>query len=361
MSMLKQAAAAVGVAAVADPVAAPAAAPAAAEVPAEDTKEQFWVLPLPKWDKSDKKLSIDILANKQSIEHADFAGRRVLMRVDYNVPMKNGVIKDTSRIDATLDTLKYMLATEPSRKPKCIVLICHFGRPGGKFKKEDFSLAPVAKVLEGYLKGIAPVKFLSECVGPSVEKEVNAATDGTVFLLENLRFHIEETGVGVSAQGRKVKAKRVDVLRFRRALSNLGDVFVFEAFGAAHRPHASVSGISIPQRVAGLLMARELNYFAKVLGAPQRPFLAIVGGAKVSDKIQVLENMLDLVDELIIAGGMTYTFKKVLQNVAIGKSIFDPEGAKVVERVMTKAKERGVKVHFARSRDRRQVRRRRSG
>lgn len=312
-----------------------------------ESEGQFWVLPLPKFSRSNKKLEFADLANKQTLKHVDFAGKRVLIRVDYNVPFKNGVIKDTSRIDATLDTLRTILDVEPAKKPKCVVLICHLGRPGGKFKSDDFSLAAVAKVLEGYLKNIAPVRFLDDCVGSAVEAEINASSGGTVFMLENLRFHIEETGTGVTAKGKKVKASRLNFERFRRALSNLGDVFVFEAFGAAHRPHASVSGINIHQRVAGNLVAKELSYFSKVLGNPQRPFLAIVGGAKVSDKIKVLHNMLDLVDELIIGGGMTYTFKKVLHNVNIGASIFDKEGAKVVKSIMEKAKEKNVKIHFA--------------
>jgi phosphoglycerate kinase len=144
----------------------------------------------------------------------------------------------------------------------------------------------------------------------------------------------------VTQKGVKIKAKAEAVERFKKALSNLGDVFVFEAFGAAHRPHASVTGITIPQRVAGLLMKKELTYYSKVLGAPSRPFLSIIGGSKVTDKIKVIENMLKIADEIIIAGGMAYTFKKVCEGVAIGGSLFDKEGAKICHHILDEAKKK---------------------
>lgn len=311
----------------------------------EELKEQFWVLPLPKWDRSAKTLSVDALANKQSLEHADFTGKRVLVRVDYNVPIKNGVITDTTRIDYTLDTLRYILG--PSRgTPKAVVLICHMGRPGGKFKKADFSLAPVADKLREYLADLAPVEFLPDCVGPDVVAQIDACKPGTVFLCENLRFHIEETGKGITASGQKIKANKDDITRFGDELTKLGDVLVFEAFGAAHRPHTSVVGIHLPQRVAGLLMQKEMHAFAKILGKPKRPFLAIIGGAKVTDKIPVMENLLDIVDEMIIGGGMSYTFKKVIENVQIGDSLFDEDGQEMVKTIVAKAKAKGVTLHL---------------
>jgi len=166
------------------------------------------------------------------------------------------------------------------------------------------------------------------------------------FLCENLRFHIEETGKGVGEKQEELKASKSDIEKFSRELSKLGDIFVFEAFGAAHRPHASIVGIDLPQRVAGLLMKKELAYYAQVLGQPQRPFLAILGGSKISDKIKVIFNLLDLVDEMIIGGGMAYTFKKIIDHVEIGNSLFDKEGAEQVEAIMKRAKEKKVKIHF---------------
>ncbi len=310
-----------------------------------DEKDQFWVLPLPKWDRSEKELSIRALACKQSIEDIDVKGKRVLVRVDYNVPIQDGKVTDPTRILASLDSIKYMLS-DKARLPKCIVLICHLGRPGGRFSKEEYSLAPVARVLREYLRDYAPVRFLDECVGPEVEEAVNGTQETTVYLLENLRFHIEECGSGISQKGVKKKADPASVTRFRKALSALGDVFVFEAFGAAHRPHSSVVGVDIPQRVAGLLMKKELTYYSKVLGNPNKPFLSIIGGSKVSDKIKVIENMLRIADEIIIGGGMAYTFKKVCEGVEIGKSLFDEDGAKICKKILDEAKRRGVKMHF---------------
>lgn len=310
-----------------------------------DEKEQFWVVPLPKFDRSEEKLSIRQLATKQSIEEVDFKGKRVLVRVDYNVPLNNGDVTDPTRILASLDSIKYMLSNK-KRLPKCIVLICHLGRPGGRFNKEDYSLRPVAKLLASYLKDYAPVKFLPECVGPTIEATINATDETTVYLCENLRFHIEECGTSVTQKGEKRKAQKEAVDRFRSALSRLGDVFVFEAFGAAHRPHSSVVGIDLPQRVAGLLMKKELTYYSKILGNPNRPFLAIIGGSKVTDKIKVIKNMINIADEIIIAGGMAYTFKKVCDGVDIGSSIYDEEGAKIVGQIMEAAAKRNVRIHL---------------
>lgn len=309
-------------------------------------KEEFWVLPLPKWDRSEQVLSdFSALARKQTLDDLDATGKRVLIRVDYNVPLEDGKVTDTARVDATLDTLRHLLDKSRGR-PKCLVLICHLGRPGGDFDPKAFSLAPVADILRERIGDLAPVEFVGECVGPAVERRINSCEKTTVFLLENLRFHIEETGKGITGDGKKIKADPEAEFRFREALTRLGDVFVFEAFGAAHRPHSSVVGVDLPQRVAGLLMKRELDFFAKALGEPKRPLLGIIGGAKVSDKIGVIDNLLGLVDELIIGGGMAYTFKKVADGVEIADSLFDEEGAKSVERIMAKAKERGVKVHL---------------
>ena len=167
-----------------------------------------------------------------------------------------------------------------------------------------------------------------------------------MLLCENLRFHPEEVGKDVDDEGKPVTVPQELVTKFENELTSLGDIFVFEAFGVSHRKAASVTGIRIKQRVAGLLMQKELQFYSTVFSAPKRPFLAMVGGAKVSDKIQVIENLLHQCDEIIIGGGMAYTFKKVLEGVKIGSSIFDEPGAKVVGRIMRVAKERGVKVHL---------------
>lgn len=276
---------------------------------------------------------------KLSISDLDLKGKRVLMRVDFNVPLDDkGNITSTQRIEAALPTIKYAL-----EKGASVVLMSHLGRPDGQ-RKPEASLKPVAEVLQKLLPG-TDVRFLPDCVGPEVEKECAALKPGQVILLENLRFHVEEEGVGVSPDGKKVKADEAAVKAFRESLSRLGDVFVNDAFGTAHRAHSSMVGVN-PPRACGFLMKKELDYFAKVLESPKRPLLAILGGAKVSDKIKLIYNMLDRVDEMIIAGGMAFTFKKELQGMQIGKSIYDAEGAKIVKDIMAKAQEKGVKIHF---------------
>lgn len=232
---------------------------------------------------------------------------------------------------------------------KCIVLITHLGRPAGNINVKEYTVEPIVNVLKENLPGVE-VKFLKDCVGADIEAATRNCKPNTVFLCENLRFHPEETGMRVSkkenGEVEKYHSTAAEKIAFRKGLSQLGDVFVFEAFGAAHRPHASIIGIDLPQRVAGLLMHREMSYYGAVLSKPQRPFLAIIGGAKVSDKILVLENLLNLVDEMIIGGGMAYTFLRIINNVQIGDSLFDSDGAGVVHRIIEKARERGVKLHL---------------
>lgn len=300
-------------------------------------------LPLPLRDTKDNPdLSTDAMKRKMTLDEVNFNGKRVLIRVDYNCPIKNGRVVDDSRVSSTINTIKYVLAKKGVR---CITLIAHMGRPGYNYKREDFTLKPVVEVLRKYLPG-TKVVFLNDCVGDEVEHAINTAEPGTVFLCENLRFHIAETGSGVGEGKKKIKATPEEVTAFREGLSRLGDVFVFEGFGAAHRPHSSVVGVNVPQRVAGLLMQKEMNVYAKVLSDPQRPFLAILGGSKITDKIQVIDNLLEMVDEMIIAGGMAYTFKKILDGVEIGGSLFDKEGALIVGKIIKKAAERGVKLHL---------------
>ncbi len=179
-----------------------------------------------------------------------------------------------------------------------------------------YSLKPVSEELSKQL-GKKDVIFLDNCVGPEVEKGVKEAPKGSVILLENVRFHLEEEGSSKDKDGKKIKADPAAVEKFREGLTALGDIYINDAFGSAHRAHSSVVGIKLPQRAGGFLMKKELEYFAKALEKPERPFLAILGGAKVSDKILLIENLLDKVNSLIICGGMAFTFKKTLEGVAV--------------------------------------------
>ncbi|KAG1760077.1 phosphoglycerate kinase [Suillus occidentalis] len=279
------------------------------------------------------------LSNKLSITDLDLKGKRVLIRVDFNVPMQDGKITNPARIVAALPTIKYALNNDT----KTVVLMSHLGRPDGKVV-EKYSLKPVAGELEKHLG--KPVIFLSDCVGPEVENAVNAAEPGSVILLENLRFHIEEEGSVKNKDGTKTKADPANIAEFRESLTRLGDVYVNDAFGTAHRAHSSMVGVKLPQRAAGFLVKKELEYFAKALENPDRPFLAILGGAKVSDKIQLIENMLDKVNSLIICGGMAFTFAKTLDDVSIGDSLFDQAGSEKVRALVEKAKKNNVKLVF---------------
>jgi phosphoglycerate kinase len=267
--------------------------------------------------------------NKMSISDLNLAGKRVLIRVDFNVPMADGKITNPARIVAALPTVKYALD-----KGASVVLMSHLGRPKAK-PEAEYSMAPVAKAVEELLG--RPVRFLTDCVGPEVERVCSDLAPGSVVVLENLRFHPEEEGKGATAES--IKA-------FRASLTKLGDVYVNDAFGTAHRAHSSMVGVELPERAAGFLMQKELDYFGKALSNPERPFLAILGGAKVADKIQLIENLIDKVDEMIIGGGMAYTFKKICEGVKIGNSLFDAEGAKIVESLVAKAKARNVELHF---------------
>lgn len=277
---------------------------------------------------------------KKSLTDLELAGKRVLMRVDFNVPQKKetGEITNPARIVAALPTIQYILDHGAS-----LVLMSHLGRPDGK-TVERYSLRPVANKLEELLG--RPVQFLPECVGPEIEDACASLNPGQVVLLENLRFHIEEEGKSKNEDGSSTKADPEKVAAFRASLTKLGDVYVNDAFGTAHRAHSSVVGIELPERVAGFLMQKELEAFAAVLNEPGRPLLAILGGAKVADKIPLIRNLLDLADEIIIGGGMAYTFLKVLKGMEIGDSLFDPEGAKIVAELMDKAASKGVQVHL---------------
>ncbi|TKX23887.1 phosphoglycerate kinase [Elsinoe australis] len=278
------------------------------------------------------------LSNKLSITDVDVKDKRVLIRVDFNVPLdSSNKVTNPQRIVGAVPTIKYAI----DHGAKAVVLMSHLGRPDGK-KNEKYSLKPVVPELEKQLG--KKVTFANDCVGEEVEKTVNGTTGGGVVLLENLRFYAEEEGSSKDSEGKKVKADKADVEKFRKGLTALGDVYINDAFGTAHRAHSSMVGVNLPQKASGFLMKKELDYFAKALESPSRPFLAILGGAKVSDKIQLIDNLLGKVNSLIICGGMAFTFKKTLENVSIGSSLFDEAGSKTVADLVKKAKEKNVKI-----------------
>merc|ERR1719316_1386379 len=208
--------------------------------------------------------------------------------------------------------------------------------------QEKFSMKPVAKILEEKLG--KPVTFLNDCSGPEVEAACADPEPGSVILLENLRFNVEEEGKGKDAEGNKVKADDAKVKAFRASIRKLADIYVNDAFGTAHRGHSSMVGEGFDVKATGSLMSQELDAFSKVLDAPAKPVLAILGGAKVTDKIQLIFNMLDKVDKLIIGGGMAFTFLKVNDGMTIGSSLYDDDGAKTVPDIMAKAKEKNVEI-----------------
>mmetsp|Transcript_11683 Transcript_11683/g.17541 ORF Transcript_11683/g.17541 Transcript_11683/m.17541 type:complete len:436 (+) Transcript_11683:58-1365(+) len=275
----------------------------------------------------------------RDIATSQIRGKRVLIRADFNVPLdkKTGAITNNQRITATLPTIRYVLGAGG----QC-VLMSHLGRPAGRPQKA-LSLAIVAKELQRLLQ--LPVEFLEKGVCQASLEQAKK-TNASVILLENLRFHLEEEGKGVDAQKNKVKAKSDDVRQFRQLLTQFGDVYVNDAFGTAHRAHSSMVGVELPVRAAGFLMKKELDYFSRALNNPKRPFLAILGGAKVSDKIKLIENLLDIVDAMIIGGGMAYTFLKYIDGVAIGASLCEDSAQSLVKRIMEKAKQRNVKIHL---------------
>ncbi|KAJ3341702.1 phosphoglycerate kinase [Gonapodya sp. JEL0774] len=277
------------------------------------------------------------ISNKLGIQDVNLSGKKVFIRVDFNVPFSDGKITNNQRIVAALPTIKYAV----EHGAKSVVLASHLGRPDGQVQSKS-SLKPVADEVSKLLG--KPVTFLTDCVGPEVEARVAAATGGEVILLENVRFHLEEEGSVKLKDGTKKTASKEEIAAFRKSLTKLADVYVNDAFGTAHRAHSSMVGVDVPQRAAGFLMKKELDYFAKALESPERPFLAILGGAKISDKIQLINNLIDKVNILIIGGGMAFTFKKVLEDLKIGNSLFDAEGSKIVKELMEKAKARGVQV-----------------
>jgi phosphoglycerate kinase len=277
---------------------------------------------------------------KLKINDVDVAGKRVFMRVDFNVPQDKKdptIITNTQRIDGAIPTIKMVL----EKGAKSVVLASHLGRPDGCVV-EKFSMAPVAKIVEEKLG--KPVTFCSSVLGAETAAATANPETGTVILLENLRFNVEEEGKGVDAGGNKIKADAGKVTEFRAAIRAMADIYCNDAFGTAHRAHSSMVGEGFDVKCSGALMSKELDAFAKVLDAPVKPMLAILGGAKVSDKIQLIMNLLDKVDKIIVGGGMAYTFLKVSDGMSIGSSLYDDEGAKIVPDIMEKAKTKGVEI-----------------
>jgi phosphoglycerate kinase len=260
--------------------------------------------------------------NKLTIQDLDLRGKRVFIRVDFNVPLKDGVVTDDTRIRETLPTLRLAI-----QKGGRLVLASHLGRPKGG-PEPKYSLLPAAKKLEQLIE--KPVRFASDCVGPIPESKSHSLAEGDILVLENVRFHPEE--------------EKNDEA-FSKQLAALCDgVYVCDAFGSAHRAHASVVGITkfVKQAAAGLLMEKELEYIGKAISNPTRPFVAILGGAKVSDKIEVVENLMKIADAMLIGGGMAYTFLKA-QGLQIGKSLVEEDKIELAKKILADAKQKNFK------------------
>lgn len=260
---------------------------------------------------------------KKTVEDINVEGKRVLLRVDYNVPLtQTHEVADDKRITASLPTVKYLL----DHKAK-LIICSHLGRPQGEVKME-FSLAPVAKRLAELLPGVK-VSFAPDCVGPEAEKRAHALKEGEILVLENLRFH---------------KGEEKNDPEFAKQLASLAEIYVSDAFGTVHRAHASTAGVAayLPA-VAGFLIVKELSVMGGALEHPVRPFVAILGGAKVADKIGVITNLLGKCDTLLIGGGMAYTFFKAM-GYEIGTSLLDAENVGLAKELMEQAKAKGVKL-----------------
>jgi len=263
--------------------------------------------------------------NKLTLEEIKVQGKRVLLRVDFNVPVNEKQrVADDTRIRAALPSIKYLL-----QQGARLIILSHRGRPKGK-RNEEFSLRPVVVVLEQLLG--QPVSFCSDLFGPVAQAAIDNLEQGQCLLMENIRFYPEE---------------EANDPQFSKELASLADCFVMDAFGTCHRAHASTAGVAAyyPDAACGFLVKAELNYLGALVAKPESPFLTITGGAKVKDKIQLLYRLLDISDDLIIGGGMAYSFLKA-QGLSVGSSLVDEESMDVVHDVITKAKNLGKKIHL---------------
>lgn len=260
--------------------------------------------------------------NAMTIDDISVRGKRVLVRVDFNVPMKDGAVTDNTRINESLPTIRKIM-----KDGGRAILMSHLGRPKGK-RNMEFSLQPVAQRLSEILG--KPVLCAPDCIGDETLKMANALKDGDVLLLENLRFHPEEEG---------------NDQQFAKQLAALGDVYVNDAFGSAHRAHASTEGVThfLQPAVAGYLMQKELDYLGRAVGNPARPYVAILGGAKISGKIDVIQNLMNKVDTLIIGGGMMFTFYKA-QGLEIGNSLLEADKVDLAKQILKDAEQRKIKL-----------------
>ena len=262
------------------------------------------------------------MLNKKTIEDVDVKGKKILVRVDFNVPMdKEGVITDDRRIREALPTIRY-LKDNGAR----VILLSHLGRPKGKFNPQ-FSLKPVASTLSKLLE--QEIIFAKDVIGEDALNKSASLKEGQIMLIENVRFHVEE---------------EKNDSEFAKKLSSMGEMFVNDAFGTAHRAHASTAGIAnyLPSAV-GFLIKKEIEIMGRAITNPERPFVAVLGGAKVSDKIGVIENLTEIVDSLLIGGGMAYTFFKALGK-EIGSSIVEDDKLELASRILTKAEQKGMKL-----------------
>ena len=260
--------------------------------------------------------------HKKGLQHVDPAGKRVLVRVDFNVPIKNGEVGDDTRIVAALPTIRYLV-----EKHARVILVSHLGRPDGK-PEPKYSLRPVATRLERLLR--MPVAFANDCIGPEAERAAQALKDGEVLVLENLRFHPEE---------------EENEPNFARKLATLGEIYVSDAFGTAHRAHASTEGVPrmLKPAVAGFLIHQELQYLGKALDQPVRPFVAVLGGAKISGKIDVITHLLGKVDRLLVGGAMMFTFLRA-QGKPTGRSLVEADRIDMAKTVLEQAASRKVEL-----------------